>query len=387
MPKYILKHLPYAIYFDTNLIRSAGPYLDQPWISELLSIAKESGVGLFISELVLREWCKYIIDTLQAHKSKFFASIALLAEYGIEVPKVGTEDINLPDEASLIETVKAKMNDMGFSFVENWDAPLSQLLDEAVNKMPPFEHGGKGLCDAVILESYANHAGKSVGNPRVLLISRDEAVKKSKDRFAKHGVRVVFLNEKELVIKLKSLLDDEINTYRDEKAAKLESYVRQHEEQVLERAQKTPIHLTDWFLNPPHLDEQNKTRGTINKVLSVKPSRILQVVGGTPAYGVKVPEDRYPLQIYVELEMDVVVNEYTTGALQQMMQTRAVIQPDTLDSSTPVELRSTFDLGAREIVQSIKRTMTLYATIDKKQESEGTYDDFRIEELANKPLQ
>jgi len=38
MAEYYWKHLPYAIYLDTNVLRSAGPHLDVPWINELLSI-------------------------------------------------------------------------------------------------------------------------------------------------------------------------------------------------------------------------------------------------------------------------------------------------------------------------------------------------------------
>jgi len=257
------------------------------------------------------------------------------------------------------------MTDMGFAFVENWDAPLSQLLDEAVDKVPPFEHGGKGLCDAVILESYANHAKMTFSDPRILLISRDEAVKKSKIRFTKLGIQVDFLNETEVVNKLKSLLKDEVFAYTEEQATKLTNFVRQYEERILEHVRKTPININDWFLNPLHLDEQSKIRGTINKVLSVKPTKLLQVVGGTPVFGVKIPEERYPLQIYVELELEIAVSDYTTGALQRMWQPRAVIQPNAIDGVAPVELSSTFNLAApQEVIQSIKRTTTLNATID-----------------------
>jgi hypothetical protein len=128
MTEYIWKHLPYAIYFDTNAIRSASPCLNRPWISELLSIADKYGISLYISELVLRELCKHLIETLQTNKSRLLASIALLGEYGIEVPQIDADQVALPDETVLIETVKIKMSDMGFKFIGNWDAPLSHVL-------------------------------------------------------------------------------------------------------------------------------------------------------------------------------------------------------------------------------------------------------------------
>lgn len=382
MTEYVWKHLPYAIYFDTNALRSASPYFNQPWISELLSIANKYGINLYVSELVLREWCKHVIETLQTNKSKLLSSIALLSEYGIEVPQINADQVVLPDQSVLIETVRAKMNDIGFEFISNWDAPLSHLLTEAVDKVPPFEHGGKGFCDAVILESYANHAKETFSDPRILLVSKDEAVRNSRERFSKYGIAIDFLNESEVVNKLKSLLKDEVATYTEEQAIKLTNYVRQYEEYILDLAKKTPIHLSDWFLNSPFLDEQNKIRGSIKKVISVKPTRILQVVGGSPVYGVKVPDDRYPLQIYVELEIDIVVSDYTSGALQQMMQTRAIVQPNMLDNASPVELNNMFNWTQKEITQSIKRTMTFFATIDAKKEAEGIYDDFKIENTS-----
>ena len=71
-----------------------------------------------------------------------------------------------------------------------------------------------------------------------------------------------------------------------------------------------------------------------------------------------------------------------------MSQTKAIIQPDSVNSVTPVELNNSFDFTApREVIQSIKRTLTIYATIDAEKKSQDIYEDFRIEELANKPLQ
>ncbi|MBW1796480.1 MAG: hypothetical protein JRJ38_19030 [Deltaproteobacteria bacterium] len=61
MTEYVWKHLPYAIYLDTNVLRSAGPNLDAQWINELLSITNKYGMSLCISDLVLAEWCEHIL--------------------------------------------------------------------------------------------------------------------------------------------------------------------------------------------------------------------------------------------------------------------------------------------------------------------------------------
>lgn len=382
MTEYTWKHLPYAVYFDTNTFRAVGPYLNAPWVSELLSIANEYGIGLYISELVLMEWCKHVTETLEANKQKLLSSITLLNEYDIEVPAIESDQVVLPKQTDLVETVRSKFSDMGFDFVQNWDAPLSHLLTEAVDKIPPFEHGGKGLCDAVILESYAKHAKENFSVPRVWLVSNDNAVRSSEGRFTKHGITIVFLRETEITEKLKSLLKEEVATYTDEKASKLTAYVLLQEKLVLSHARKTKIHLTEWFLNSPFMSDQDKIHGSIEKIVSMKPTRILQVVGGSPPYGVKVPADRYPVQIYVELEIDIVVSEYSSGFLQQMSQTRAIVQPDMLENAPPVKLDKTFNFTPQEVTKTIKRTIMIYATIDAEKETKGIYDDFKIEQIG-----
>ena len=382
MTEYTWKHLPYAVYFDTNALRSAGPYLNAPWVSELLSIANEYGIGLYISELVLMEWCKHVTETLEVNKQKLLSSITLLNEYNIEVPDIESDQIVLPNQTDLVETVRSKLSDMGFGFVQNWDAPLSHLLTEAVDKIPPFEHGGKGFCDAVILESYAKHAKEHFDVPRVWLVGRDNAVRSSEGRFTKHGIAIVFLRETEITEKLKSLLKEEVDTYTDEEASKLTNYILLQEKEVLDHVEKTKIHLTEWFLNPSYSSDQDKIRGSIEKIVSVKPTRILQVVGGSPIYGVKVPADRYPVQIYVELEIDIVVSEYESGFFQQMSQIRAIVQPDMLENAPPVKLDKTFNFKPQEVTQSIKRTITCHATIDAEKETKGIYDDFKIEQIG-----
>jgi len=44
MTDYVWKHLPFAIYLDTNALRSAGLNLDAQWINELLSITNKYGI-------------------------------------------------------------------------------------------------------------------------------------------------------------------------------------------------------------------------------------------------------------------------------------------------------------------------------------------------------
>ncbi|GAG04841.1 unnamed protein product, partial [marine sediment metagenome] len=265
--------------------RSAGPSLNKQWMSELLSLKNEYGISLCISELVVQEWCEHISEILKVNRQKLFSSISLLKDYKIQVPNIEPQEANLPEKHDLVEIVTHKLENSGFAIIKNWDGSLSQLLTEAIEKYPPFEQGGKGLCDAVILESYVKHAMENYSKARVLVVSNDSAVKRSENRFEKHGISVEFIVESEIVEKLKSLLKNEWATYKEEKDSQLEEYILTHGSNILEYVNKTPIKITDWMLEGPFEKEEDKIYGTIERILSVKPTQITKVVGGAPTYG------------------------------------------------------------------------------------------------------
>jgi len=158
------------------------------------------------------------------------------------LPDVKPDEIKLPEKTQLNEVLSQKMKNAGFDIIENWDGPLSQLLSEAVAKKPPFEQGGKGLCDAVILESYVKHAKEYLKKAKVLVISNDGAVRRSEDRFKERWIAVDFISESGIVEKLKSLLNDEVASYIDQKKTRLKKeYILTYEATILDFVKKTPI--------------------------------------------------------------------------------------------------------------------------------------------------
>jgi hypothetical protein len=274
------------------------------------------------------------------------------------------------------------MKAAGFNVISNWDAPLSRLLNEAVVKRPPFDKGGKGFCDAIILESYAEHAKGNFAEARVLVISNDGPVKRSGERFKDRGITVEFVGESEVVGKIKSLLSDEVAAYLDDKKSRLRDYVLAHEPKILDFVGKTPFKITDWMLLIPSFGEPTDSiNGTIEAILSVRPVRIIDVIGGAPTYGEKTAQDRYPIRISVEIELDIVVNEYDF-AFGAFGQARAVLQPNMVDSTSPVILEKTFNWKPREINKTIKRSLTVFATLDAEKEKHDVFDDFRIEKIV-----
>ena len=379
MSDYVWKHLPYAIYLDTNALRSAGLNLNASWINELLSITNEYGISVCISELVLTEWCEHVIEVLEKSRQTLLSSIALLKHYGISVPDI---EPSLPGKAQLVGVVSGMMKAAGFKVISNWDAPLSRLLNEAVAKRPPFDKGGKGFCDAVILESYAEHAKGNFAEARVLVISNDGPVKRSSERFEDRGITVEFVGELEIVGKIKSLLNDELAAYLEDKKSRLRDYVLAYEPKILDFVGKTPFKITDWMLFVPSFGEPtDQINGTIEAILSVRPVRIIDVIGGAPIYGEKTAQNRYPIQIFVEIELDIVVNEYDFG-LGGFGQARAILQPNLVDSTSPVTLDRTFAWKPRETNKTIKRSLTVLATLDAEKEKDDVFDDFRIEKIV-----
>lgn len=383
MTGYVWKHLPSAVYLDTNVLRSAGPNLDASWINELLSITNEYGINVCISELVLSEWCEHITDVLKGNRQKLLSSIILLKKYGILVPDIKSDQITIPEKDQFIELVSKMMSNAGFKIIQNWDGPLSLIIKEAVIKRPPFEQGGKGLCDMVIIESYAAHAMEHFPKGRVLVISNDAAVKRSGERFVDHEIAVDFVSETEIVPKLKSLLDDEISSFIDTRNENLRAFIVEHEPEIIDFVKKSQLEITDWKLNPPFGKEHDPLFGTIESIISVKPIGISDVIGGAPIYGEEIPEDRYPVKISVEIELELVVSVFGFGfGFGLLPNAKAIVKPDLLDNKSPVALeKREAEWTPQEKNKTIRRNFTVFATINAEKEKKGIYDDLRIEKV------
>ena len=274
------------------------------------------------------------------------------------------------------------MKSAGFDIIPNWDAPLPEILNEAITKRPPFEQGGKGLCDAVILESYAEHAKKNFAGSRVLVVSKDAAVKRSAQRFSDREIIVDFVNESEIIAKLKSMLSDELAAFLETKKLKLKNYILAHEPDILNFVKKSPLEITDLTINPPSSTLYDGVFGTVDKILAVKPIKVIDVIGGAPTYGEETAKDRYPIRISVEIELEIIVTEPGFGGGLLRTQYKAIVQPDTLNSTSPVAMeKKGFDWSPREINKTIRRAITVFATLDAHKEGNDVFDDLRLEKV------
>jgi len=376
MQKPIWKYFTYAIYFDTNALISAGRFLNSQWINELLSVTNKFKVNVYISELVLSEWCEHILNELQNSRQSLLSQINYLKHFGISIPEIKPDEILIPEKSKLFKILSLKLKNFGFQIIQNWDAPLSVLLSEAVSKIPPFESKGKGLCDAVILESYIKHAKENFPESKVLVVSNDKAVKRSGERFSKYGIAVDFSDHLDIVEKLKSVLNDEIAGYIKIKKEKLKEDIKAYEEEIFDFIKKSPIPISDFMLHVMKRDKEERLDGVIEKILSIKPIEIIDAIGGIPIYGKLISKDRFPIMILIEIELTVVIRKYESNDLYQ---TRAVVQPNAIDPNSPIILKDNFCREPQEIVRTIKRYMPVFATIDAEKEKDDAFEDFQIE--------
>ncbi len=378
MAEYQRKHLPDAVYLDSNILRSAGHNLNKPWMSELLSITGKYGIELCIPELVLGEWCEYLLELINKNQQKIFSAITILDEYEINIPEIPESSIKLPDKENLIEIVQKRLNNAGFKIIKNAEPSLTQLINEAVCKMPPFEKRGKGFCDAIILESYIVHAGSNFTNARILVISNDEAVLRSKERFENKGINVTFAKEAEIVNKLKSLLDNEVASYIEERDRQLTEFIMSHEKTIMEFVQKTPLKITDWWLEGT-LTGEDRIDGTIQRILSAKPTRITDVVGGAPIYGKKISTGRYSVKIFVEIELEIEVSRSTF--LSAMLEPRAIAQPKMIEKDSPLTLGISRNWQQQDVILTIKRSVTVESSLNEDKAQKGEFEDLKLESV------
>ena len=394
------RHFLDAIYLDTNILRSAGLNLNKLWMSEVRSFAGERGIHLCITKLVLAEWCEDILESLRRRRQQMLSASDFLMEYEIEVPYFNEALLTLPEGNTLIRLISERLGNAGFEIIDNWTGSLEQLIDEAVHHCPPFEKGDKGFRDAVILESYVLHASQQFENPRVMVISNDEAVGHSQERFSRQGIDVTIVRASESPDRLKALLDDETALFLKERENRLFEFVKRHEEEILAFVSKSPLEFTEWWLEPPSVEEdliqvlwKSSFQSSVKSILSAKPIRVIKAVGGAPLPRKKVPHDRYPLEIWVQIELEVIIYEpwpeessssYRPPGIPKPKEFETDYRPRTFDEmqDSLIEQLVSLELSkGRKKKAVIKGNVYVEATVSSKGAEHGEYEDLKLDRL------
>lgn len=380
MIQFEQKFLPKAIYLDTNILRAAHHNLSQPWMSELRSLTNEYGISLCVTELVFKEWCEYIIEeVLRINYQKLESAMMLLKEYKISLPDFDKSSFRFPDEVQLVNVIRERLCDAGFEIIKNCDIPLGKLLDEAVQKCPPFSIGDKGFRDAILLESYALHASEKFYNQHVFVISEDKDVRKSKERFEQRGINVTFVGKNEVVDQLKSLFDEVVALFLKDRQERLVQFIKSKEKEILDFVRKSPLKFTDWWLQS--FTSQDRIEGSIQRILSVNPTQIKRVIGGSPHFREQTAPGRYPVKIVVEIELEIVVSQYST--FSDFFQPRAISPPELINRDSPVTLENRIITSEPvEKIVTINRIIMVNATVDAINAEKGEYLDLRLESTS-----
>jgi hypothetical protein len=376
MTNYKSQYLPNGIYFDTNILRKARFDLSESWMIELRAFANDFGIKLFLPELVLDEWTKYIFESLKSNYSKLSSVVKFFRDYNISIPDFDETGVELPEWKTLKDIIRDRLNNSGFIIIENWTGPLESLINEAVRKIPPFDEGGKGFCDVIILESIIKHASNKLKNARIMVISDDKAVKRSNDRFMKHDINVIFADQEDVLTILDSSLDKEAAALQQHREELLFIFVKRYEALIIDFIKKEPIKFTDSWLDG---FGDNKVEGSVTSVLSVIPLRIIKVVGGVSLSQEDVTPNRYPINIWVEAELDVLVDKL--DFFSNRNEPLAIEIPEKIDANAPLKINKRFNFDTHVVKDRIKRNIYVEATISKDKTESGDYKDFRLEKV------
>ena len=381
MSEVELKQFPDAVYFDTNVLRSMNIYQNDPWFVEFVSfVNQEIEIDFFICDLIVSEYSHYLYnEIIKKNLSKFQNAYKSMSSYGVQLPDIDIGSLKLPAYETFEITVKDRLMNRHFKIINNHSINTELLLDEAVKKYPPFESGDKGFRDAMILETYAEHAKTSFDTPRIIIVSKDGAVIKSVDRFRRQKVEVEFVEENDLVQKLRSKLDNEVSNIIQQREEKLLSFINEHEKTIFDFIRNSDIEITEWWL-APYLREKDFS-GTIKEILDIKPNKIEKVIEGISGFRENTPEDKNPIDIWVEVEIQIIVEELNVEDI--LGKKYGVIKPDSIkEGDTVIVEQSMYNRWITK-KKEIFRGVMVEATIDKKPKLDFNFGNLKLERIRN----
>ncbi|MBN1515991.1 DUF4935 domain-containing protein [Candidatus Sumerlaeota bacterium] len=378
MTEHNQKKLPDAVYLDTGILQTSGANFNEPWMTQIRAFAKEFDLPLHITDLTVAELCEHISNTLKADCEKLLSASAYIRAHQIPVPPPAECTMTLPEGTKLIQIVRDRLINAGFQIIENSPLSYDQLINEAVQRKPPFTTEGNGLCKAILLESFAQHALQNYENPSVIVISNDDAIIESGERFTSRDIDVQILRAHQAIDAMKNLLGKDMVIRYQLRENNLLNLVRFHEQQVLDFVKSSLIQSRDAWLQSPFTFE-DEVQGSVQSIVSAKPVAISKVVGGCAAFPQKIPWGRYPVAIWVSLEIDLAIVDFPLHHNTAMpyypgrKQNGAAQQPSALDtmlSWQPTERQET-----------VYRDVYVEATVRTRNPYKSEENDLRCERI------
>lgn len=372
-------HIPVAVYFDTNSLHSkSGAYeaLTNPNLLALREIAVELKRPLCIPEVVADE----LLDHLARKLTEAVQVLRDQADFIGDVlnrDPLDIESVTVDDKLRrrLRETHHQRLAAQGFEIVPTPELPFARLLAEAVNKIPPFEHGDKGFRDTVIFETVASDASRRAPGSYVLIVSNEKWSPEVLQRLRAHGVDGEVVRMPEAASRLRALLQNAALATLSHRDQVAKQFLEGHRPMIEAAIGKARVALeAHSFLARDDEDDPLK-HGQLRRVLGY---RIGEVASAYPGLG-DVEELRahgcYPMLFNVAVYFDVVLAEPTLaglGSYGPVVSLEDVSRVTRLEDEVPLESRVV--LTSR----TLRRFVAVQATVALQGADEEQYRDLQI---------
>lgn len=370
-----LPWVPHAIYFDTNALRKIPHTLHDPSFEAVVGFAKEFNCKLFLPEVAFDEWLHALVENLKSclvrsqNDAKFLES--LLDRPVLDHKKPDVEKIVAEFREKHVKRVEAA----GIQIAATPKLDIDSLLTQAVEKVPPFESGDKGFRDAVIVETVAQHATGNYDNPRILLISYDKAVQKSKRRFTDRGIVAVICSAEKALDVLNESMTEAYKEFRAFIENGALEFLLDHQDFVFEFITTSEIGLSGLERMMREVRPIGLPR--IRRLDAVRPIKIASASPGFPSLGVELPTDRFSFPFEVEVEFDLTI-EYPLG--------RTVADLRSIPLSRPVSIEelphpSPITRGPELETMTLKGDIRVEATVGIDGSKDQTYKDLQMTKI------
>ncbi len=373
----VRRHLFDAVLLDTNAVRSLGISLDAAWFSELCEICRRADVPVAVIDVTLDEWTTQHRSMLQEKNSQVRAGLRFIEQ--ISGTPIALSEITLPDNSAIKQFLKRQLEAQEVRIIETQPQEVADYIAEALNKVSPFEKGGKGFMDAVILDSIVAYAKTLKSQARVLVISDDAAVLRSQDRFDQSGVEVEFAKREEAKDKAASSLSSAENEFIRQRDAALLKHVRESEPRILQEFNEKPIKISNIFLRKA-LEDSKLGPLLPERIVGLRPKGVerVSVVYGYPESVVGL--DRYRVHVYVQCEVDVVLSRFAVSTGSSIFG-QTTITIDGTDVRTHLPIESPRMSGDEpEATQTILMSISIDGSIARQAFEQGSCEGFRVED-------
>lgn len=364
-----------AVYFDTSVIRKFSLGGLAEGLATLRKIAAQSAVELFAPEVCVRELVGYHKRSIAEQLQEFDQVFERLQPY----LSPGTSK---PGRPSCISTevirsaVEGDLGEAGVTLVPMPSVSVGDLVDMAVERCPPFDAGGRGFRDAVILETILEHA-RSFAGFIAILATADKDFDERELRRRGEGIGIKLMRASGLDA-LGSLINDKlwkaaVELHGEEQNALLE-FLRSRGDEVLSQLRSKLEPSEDFLLGKGRFSESGGTEVSVFLMLPsverIEGYRFGEFGPGTLAGGLlaKRQPGREYFEITVEAEFDVVIS-----AVPLLLEFKRLTLPTV---SSPREARHP-SFERKEQRSTLKRTVAFTVSIARG--PEGEFEDPRVE--------